>query len=980
MPLTGERRALHGPLWMYEAEMEPRDSDSYMPSKLSLWNSSTDTQYRVTFTCEEPNITVLGAKELEPGKVQALLYPGQAMEVFEGSYARHSVQMQFGTPDQDWLDKQALAESKDVVVEIEAVKAILKNNPTPDGKYTADYVANLCESYNLPFVDLTFPPKASPSLFREFEESPFKKNTYPWKRPHNYIKDPEKNPPGLWVGKIEPADIDQGSNGTCYLCCALAGLAEKPARIEKMFQARRNPDLGIYRVIMCKAGWRHLVTVDDLLPTRNGTPTFAKNRHELNELWVSLLEKCYAKIYCSFQAISGGSPPHAVADCIGTPFLRFRDHPGWDQPDKEDLFRFLERADREGAIITISTPGSDTTDYAGTGAGGFNTSAEQMAEKYKKVGLVAGHAFTVLAVRRYQNHRLMCIRNPWGCETEWNGRWCDNDPNWTPEMKRELSMTNEKDGTFWMDFMDVIGPKGWFDGGAVNYCLEGWSCVRVAGNYDNGVPDVIMRITVAPGSQPVRVHMGVHQKDTRGMRPDEEKANKYVAVLNAFVRPHPPGSEHARGYCDIVAQSGDSFMSARDVFCETVLEPCASASMPYYAVPLCYSDVDRSFVTSLWFSSVDNVTVEFVSFKDGLAKRVMHPANFVPSQCTQKVNASIQLERPQFNGRWVNLECHLVDWAAQPGDLPSRDALKTVTNPASAVDARARAVKLAEGGQIDQVNPLRETVAAGAASVAVQGALASQPSFANPASIAQQRIAQAAVAPAPAPILTPVPTAQPARQETPAQQPQPTLARPQSVDPAGAVRYGGTGGGGLGGPLVTGPAAGVPAANQTRPQQQQPTPAPSITTTRPLDIVVTAVSGSGLVARDVNGKSDPYLTVSVQDGNKVPRAGLPPQSTPYDSKTLDPVWAHPMRFRGVNPTDIFEVSVWDKDFIGRDEFMGSVLVPVRALDLTTANRSKKGEFRLTGNPPLPLPFLPPITWAPGMGNVTGSVTLTFKLE
>ena len=39
---------------------------------------------------------------------------------------------------------------------------------------------------------------------------------------------------------------------------------------------------------------------------------------------------------------------------------------------------------------------------------------------------------------------------------EWNGDWSDNSSLWTEHLKQELSYKNENDGTFWMNFNDIL--------------------------------------------------------------------------------------------------------------------------------------------------------------------------------------------------------------------------------------------------------------------------------------------------------------------------------------------------------------------------------------------------------------------------------------------------------------------------------------------------------------------------------------------
>jgi hypothetical protein len=61
-----------------------------------------------------------------------------------------------------------------------------------------------------------------------------------------------------------------------------------------------------------------LVTVDDRLPvsTKTGKPVFGSCRDE-NEFWVSIIEKAYAKLYGSYQAIYGGRVCDALVDLTG---------------------------------------------------------------------------------------------------------------------------------------------------------------------------------------------------------------------------------------------------------------------------------------------------------------------------------------------------------------------------------------------------------------------------------------------------------------------------------------------------------------------------------------------------------------------------------------------------------------------------------------------------------------------------------------
>jgi calpain-15 len=234
---------------------------------------------------------------------------------------------------------------------------------------------------------------------------------------------------------ISPTDIVQGSGGTCYFLCALSAMAERPQLIERLFEynSRSVNSKGVYGIWLNINGMWELVILDDYLAVDRGNNVFfsACPKGE-KEIWVSLLEKAYAKCFGSYNDTKGGDPVNAMRDLTGAPCKKLLDL----ARDSDKKWRQLVEGLNLNMPCTCYTkPGADT-------------------EEKDKTGIVLGHAYALLDARevtdsRGRKDRIVKVRNPWG-EWEWSGDWGDNSDRWTPELKRELDVQVRDDGMFWM--------------------------------------------------------------------------------------------------------------------------------------------------------------------------------------------------------------------------------------------------------------------------------------------------------------------------------------------------------------------------------------------------------------------------------------------------------------------------------------------------------------------------------------------------
>ena len=87
---------------------------------------------------------------------------------------------------------------------------------------------------------------------------------------------------------------------------------------------------------------------------------------------------------------------------------------------------------------------------------GLNDSDKETLEK---LGLISNHSYGIISAASVIDTAgnevdIIKLRNPWG-SFEWQGPWSDTSELWTEEAKKELNVTVEDDGCFWMDIETI---------------------------------------------------------------------------------------------------------------------------------------------------------------------------------------------------------------------------------------------------------------------------------------------------------------------------------------------------------------------------------------------------------------------------------------------------------------------------------------------------------------------------------------------
>ena len=183
----------------------------------------------------------------------------------------------------------------------------------------------------------------------------FEDDTFPpskgieWLRPNQISKNPQ-----MYVEKRNRFDINQGRIGNCWFLAALAQLADDDEAYDRVVPRdqsfSRGKYCGMFRFRFFRFGEWVEIVVDDRLPTRNGKLIYLRSKED-NEFWSPLLEKAYAKLYGSYEALDGGNSIEAAVDFTGG-IPEVINISKYLEKDQHKLFNLMRKADANNAFIT----------------------------------------------------------------------------------------------------------------------------------------------------------------------------------------------------------------------------------------------------------------------------------------------------------------------------------------------------------------------------------------------------------------------------------------------------------------------------------------------------------------------------------------------------------------------------------------------------------------------------------------------------
>ncbi|KAM7528639.1 hypothetical protein LguiB_032049 [Lonicera macranthoides] len=421
------------------------------------------------------------------------------------------------------------------------------------------------------FTDQEFPPNDR-SLFVDPDNPPMKLQVVSeWMRPAEIVNENRLDSnPCLFSGATNPSDVCQGRLGDCWFLSAVAVLTEV-SRISEVIITPEYNEEGIYTVRFCIQGEWVPVVVDDWIPCESpGKPAFATSKKG-NELWVSLLEKAYAKLHGSYEALEGGLVQDALVDLTGGAGEEIDMRSAQAQIDLASgrLWSQLLRFKQEGFLLGAGSPsGSDV--------------------HISSSGIVQGHAYSLLQVREVDGHKLVQIRNPWANEVEWNGPWSDSSPEWTDRMRHKLKhVPQSKDGIFWMSWQDfqihfrsiyvcrVYPPE-------MRYSVHSqWRGYSAGGCQDYDTwhqnPQFRLRATGPDASAPIHVFITLTQgvsfsRTTAGFRNYQSSHDSMMFYIGMRILKTRGRRANYNIYLH-ESVGGTDYVNSREISCEMVLEP-----------------------------------------------------------------------------------------------------------------------------------------------------------------------------------------------------------------------------------------------------------------------------------------------------------------------------------------------------------------------------------------------------------------------
>lgn len=255
--------------------------------------------------------------------------------------------------------------------------------------------------------------------------------------PNEIFKNKKYN---LFEGKIESDDVKQGESiGNCYLMSILGNMGHRKDLIMNIFRTDTLNEDGLYQIYYYDEvdQKKKVMFVDNNFPYYSYHGKIDESMGSLGakpngeEIWVLVLEKCYAKYEGGYANINYGTTTKELYWLTGGITRKIKTDYSW-------LWQNIKVGCLKKYIMCCNSK-------VGTGT----------HDTMSKNHIANSHSYSILDADEYRGILLIKLRNPWG-DVEFTGDYSDNSPLWTPELKEYFGFdfVKEKKGIFYMDFED----------------------------------------------------------------------------------------------------------------------------------------------------------------------------------------------------------------------------------------------------------------------------------------------------------------------------------------------------------------------------------------------------------------------------------------------------------------------------------------------------------------------------------------------
>ncbi|PAA90011.1 hypothetical protein BOX15_Mlig029950g1 [Macrostomum lignano] len=316
------------------------------------------------------------------------------------------------------------------------------------------------------FEDQDFPAESSNIYYT-------RKVNHAWKRPHEICKNPK-----FFVGGASRFDVNQGKLGNCWFLSALASLSLHPQLLHQVVPPDQDFDSSDYCGLFHFRFWQYgdwvNVIVDDRLPVcQQNNNAKGPSKWQLvfmqsaqrTEFWSALLEKAYAKLAGSYEALIGGLSSEAMEDFTGGITVSYAPR---QVPCPRVLFHTILEANKRSCLMNCSVVKTkNLSDWAGCGLDSrhaYSVTGAAPVKMKTQDALLYCESFVTEDGKPTDEPPgdtvfvpLVRIRNPWGSSREWSGDWGDKSKAWAAVSAEEKARINVKfkgDGEFWMSIKD----------------------------------------------------------------------------------------------------------------------------------------------------------------------------------------------------------------------------------------------------------------------------------------------------------------------------------------------------------------------------------------------------------------------------------------------------------------------------------------------------------------------------------------------